>query len=209
MLLLLAPPPFSKPHSRSTDRPSHARSRWSGRSGPCPSPTTLGKKSSRASTRASTTSSPPPLLPRPAPPALLPVMPRRKRSPPPRPRRRRCCTRTPTGGSSSSVFCKWVQCYWPAGYTSQPLSQSHHQSSSHTITPPPPQPPKNPNRNHRPTWNASVDEPVAGNYYPVNAAVFLHDATAHLAVVVDRSQVGGWGCVGHIMIYNNRNDVIV
>ena len=47
------------------------------------------------------------------------------------------------------------------------------------------------NSNHRPTWNASVDEPVAGNYYPINAAAFLHDAHAQFSVVVDRSQVGG------------------
>jgi hypothetical protein len=49
-------------------------------------------------------------------------------------------------------------------------------------------PPKPNNSNHRPTWNASIDEPVAGNYYPINAAAYLHDTHAQFAVVVDRSQ---------------------
>lgn len=67
--------------------------------------------------------------------------------------------------------------------TRQPTAQSTsltHSTHIHPTT----------HSNHRPTWNASVDEPVAGNYYPVNAAAFLHDARAQLAVIVDRSQVG-------------------
>jgi Glycosyl hydrolases family 38 C-terminal domain len=45
-------------------------------------------------------------------------------------------------------------------------------------------------RNSRPTWDLSVYEPVAGNYYPVNAAMYLEDDEASLAVLVDRSQGG-------------------
>lgn len=30
-------------------------------------------------------------------------------------------------------------------------------------------------RNERPTWDLEVTEPVAGNYYPSTAAVFLRD----------------------------------
>jgi Glycosyl hydrolases family 38 C-terminal domain len=45
-------------------------------------------------------------------------------------------------------------------------------------------------RDFRPTWDIEVFEPVAGNYYPVNAAIYLEDDTASLAVVVDRSQGG-------------------
>jgi alpha-mannosidase len=45
-------------------------------------------------------------------------------------------------------------------------------------------------RNHRPSWDLDVYEPVAGNYYPVNAATYLQDNTAAMAVVVDRSQGG-------------------
>ena len=47
-------------------------------------------------------------------------------------------------------------------------------------------------RNHRPTWDLNVFEPVAGNYYPVNAAIYTEDvdSKAALAVVTDRSQGG-------------------
>jgi hypothetical protein len=45
-------------------------------------------------------------------------------------------------------------------------------------------------RDFRPTWNLNVYEPVAGNFYPVNAAIYLQDKDASLAVLVDRSQGG-------------------
>ena len=45
-------------------------------------------------------------------------------------------------------------------------------------------------RNYRPSWNLDVYEPVAGNFYPVNAAMYLEDSDAAFAVVVDRSQAG-------------------
>ena len=45
-------------------------------------------------------------------------------------------------------------------------------------------------RNHRPTWNLDVIEPVAGNYYPVNAAMYIEDSSSALAILVDRSQGG-------------------
>jgi len=43
-------------------------------------------------------------------------------------------------------------------------------------------------RNYRPTWNLTVTEPVAGNYYPINAAAFLRDSATQLSVLNDRSQ---------------------
>jgi hypothetical protein len=46
-------------------------------------------------------------------------------------------------------------------------------------------------RDFRPTWNLTVFQPVAGNFYPVNAVIFLQDKIASLAVLVDRSQGGG------------------
>ena len=45
-------------------------------------------------------------------------------------------------------------------------------------------------RNYRPTWTLQVNEPVAGNYYPVNTAVFIRDNTQNLqlTLVTDRSR---------------------
>jgi hypothetical protein len=53
-------------------------------------------------------------------------------------------------------------------------------------------------RNSRPTWNLTQYEPVAGNYYPVNAAIYVEDEASSLSVVVDRSQGGSSladGCI--------------
>ena len=53
------------------------------------------------------------------------------------------------------------------------LFSSLFSSLSTPLTPPPTHPPTP--SNHRPTWNVSIDEPVAGNYYPINAAAYLLD----------------------------------
>ena len=45
-------------------------------------------------------------------------------------------------------------------------------------------------RNYRPTWSLNSNEPIAGNYYPVNAAIYVEDKNAAMSVVVDRSQGG-------------------
>ncbi|XP_014118291.1 PREDICTED: lysosomal alpha-mannosidase [Pseudopodoces humilis] len=45
-------------------------------------------------------------------------------------------------------------------------------------------------RDHRPTWNLSQSEPVAGNYYPVNTRIFIKDRQVQLTVLTDRSQGG-------------------
>ena len=44
--------------------------------------------------------------------------------------------------------------------------------------------------NARPSWDLEVFQPVAGNYYPVNAAAYLRDAGAQLSVLTDRTQGG-------------------
>mmetsp|Transcript_35433 Transcript_35433/g.82180 ORF Transcript_35433/g.82180 Transcript_35433/m.82180 type:complete len:513 (-) Transcript_35433:227-1765(-) len=44
--------------------------------------------------------------------------------------------------------------------------------------------------NYRPTWNLTQFQPVSGNYYPVNAAIFLEDFKSSLSVLTDRSQGG-------------------
>ena len=43
-------------------------------------------------------------------------------------------------------------------------------------------------RSFRPTWNLTEHEFVAGNYYPVNAASYMEDDQASVAIVTDRSQ---------------------
>jgi hypothetical protein len=47
-------------------------------------------------------------------------------------------------------------------------------------------------RNYRPTWDLTVYQPVAGNYYPVNAGMYVEDAKTKsaFAVVTDRTQGG-------------------
>ena len=47
-------------------------------------------------------------------------------------------------------------------------------------------------RNYRPTWDLTVYQPVAGNYYPVNAAMYVEDieTKSSFAVVTDRTQGG-------------------
>ena len=44
--------------------------------------------------------------------------------------------------------------------------------------------------NYRPSWNLTLEEPVAGNYYPVNSMIEIHDSKRALEVIVDRAQGG-------------------
>ena len=30
-------------------------------------------------------------------------------------------------------------------------------------------------KNYRETWNLKLDEPVSGNYYPINGAIYIED----------------------------------
>jgi lysosomal alpha-mannosidase len=46
-------------------------------------------------------------------------------------------------------------------------------------------------RDYRPTWNYTVNEPVSGNYYPINSRIWIKDQTRQLAVLTDRSHGGG------------------
>lgn len=45
-------------------------------------------------------------------------------------------------------------------------------------------------RDYRSDWDLQVNQPVAGNYYPVNLGIYLHDDISEFSVLVDRS-VGG------------------
>nr|CAI5853429.1 unnamed protein product [Callosobruchus analis] len=45
-------------------------------------------------------------------------------------------------------------------------------------------------RNARPTWKLDLQEPIAGNYYPVTSKIVLTDGDLELAVLTDRAQGG-------------------
>lgn len=45
-------------------------------------------------------------------------------------------------------------------------------------------------RSFRPSWNLNETQPVAGNYYPVNAAIYIEDEKKSLGILTDRSQGG-------------------
>jgi hypothetical protein len=74
-------------------------------------------------------------------------------------------------------------------------------------------------RNHRPTWDLTIFEPVAGNYYPINAAIYVdeNEETANdaglqktgpaFAVVTDRTQGGGSILDGTIELMVHRRIV--
>lgn len=61
--------------------------------------------------------------------------------------------------------------------------------------------------NYRPTWDLKVFEPVAGNYYPVNAAIYIQDSNASLSIVVDRSKGGSSLQDGSIELMVHRRTV--
>ncbi|KAF8400067.1 hypothetical protein HHK36_015942 [Tetracentron sinense] len=45
-------------------------------------------------------------------------------------------------------------------------------------------------RDNRTDWDLQVNQPVAGNYYPINLGIYMEDSRTELSVLVDRS-VGG------------------
>jgi lysosomal alpha-mannosidase len=59
-------------------------------------------------------------------------------------------------------------------------------------------------RDYRPTWNYTVNEPVSGNYYPINSRIWIKDQTRQLTVLTDRSHGGGSIHDGSIEILTHR-----
>ena len=41
-------------------------------------------------------------------------------------------------------------------------------------------------RDHRPTWPYVVDEPVSGNYYPINSRIWIRDNDRQLTVLTGK-----------------------
>ncbi|KAJ7971782.1 Alpha-mannosidase [Quillaja saponaria] len=59
-------------------------------------------------------------------------------------------------------------------------------------------------RDYRSDWDLQVNQPVAGNYYPVNLGIYVQDNSMELSVLVDRS-VGGASLVdGQIELMLHR-----
>jgi hypothetical protein len=64
--------------------------------------------------------------------------------------------------------------------------------------------------NYRPTWDLEVFEPIAGNYYPLSAAMFIRDEAAQkqLAVLTDRSAGGASLLDGEMELLIHRRLVV-
>jgi len=60
---------------------------------------------------------------------------------------------------------------------------------------------------YRPTWDLEVFQPIAGNYYPVNAAIFIEDDDSSLALLNDRTQGGASLQEGSLEIMVQRRTV--
>jgi hypothetical protein len=60
--------------------------------------------------------------------------------------------------------------------------------------------------NYRPTWNFSENEPVAGNYYPINSALYVEDINTNerMTVTNDRAQGGSSILNGEIELMIHR-----
>ncbi|KAK3026721.1 hypothetical protein RJ639_042174 [Escallonia herrerae] len=59
-------------------------------------------------------------------------------------------------------------------------------------------------RDYRTDWDLKVDQPAAGNYYPINLGIYMVDSKTELSVLVDRS-VGGSSIVdGQIELMLHR-----
>ncbi|GAB2278356.1 hypothetical protein Dimus_013039 [Dionaea muscipula] len=60
------------------------------------------------------------------------------------------------------------------------------------------------NRDYRADWDLEVNQPISGNYYPINLGIFVEDDIRELSVLVDRS-VGGSSLVdGQIELMLHR-----
>ena len=44
-------------------------------------------------------------------------------------------------------------------------------------------------RDYRPTWNYTVNEPVSGNYYPINSRIWIKDQTTQLTVLTGKNHL--------------------
>ncbi|XP_075216675.1 lysosomal alpha-mannosidase II isoform X3 [Lycorma delicatula] len=59
-------------------------------------------------------------------------------------------------------------------------------------------------RNYRPTWGLVLEEPIAGNYYPVTSKITIKDDLIQLSVLTDRAQGGSSLIDGQIELMIHR-----
>ncbi|KAI5404766.1 probable alpha-mannosidase At5g13980 [Lathyrus oleraceus] len=59
-------------------------------------------------------------------------------------------------------------------------------------------------RDYRKDWNLEVNQPVAGNYYPINLGIYLKDKQSEFSVLVDRSVGGSSIQDGHVELMVHR-----
>ena len=58
-------------------------------------------------------------------------------------------------------------------------------------------------RDYRPTWKLNVTEPISGNYYPVDAMMFIKETSGRqLTLLNDRAQGGS-------SLYNGQMELMV
>eukprot|EP00977_Amphora_coffeiformis_P018464 scaffold6506_cov171-Amphora_coffeaeformis.AAC.12 len=62
-------------------------------------------------------------------------------------------------------------------------------------------------RDYRPSWNLEVNEPIAGNYYPVNAAIFMEDKNVSFSILTDRTRGGSSIMDGSLEVMVQRRTV--
>ncbi|KAJ4843311.1 hypothetical protein Tsubulata_030219 [Turnera subulata] len=63
-------------------------------------------------------------------------------------------------------------------------------------------------RDYRADWNLSVNQPVAGNYYPLNLGLYIKDQKSELSVLVDRATGGGSIRDGQVELMLHRRLVV-
>uniref|UniRef100_A0A1J3IV57 Alpha-mannosidase n=1 Tax=Noccaea caerulescens TaxID=107243 RepID=A0A1J3IV57_NOCCA len=59
-------------------------------------------------------------------------------------------------------------------------------------------------RDYRSDWNLEVNQPVAGNYYPINHGIYLQDSEKEFSVMVDRSFGGSSIVDGQVELMLHR-----
>ena len=62
-------------------------------------------------------------------------------------------------------------------------------------------------RDYRPTWPLTVTEPIAGNYYPVNTAIFMQDRNVSFSILTDRTRGGSSILDGSLEVMVQRRTV--